>query len=426
MNGERDDRDRALVLQEAARLKAGGRLADAARLLEDELRSRKAANAPADIDLFVELADVFAKQGAWAKANGAIDRGLASMRAGADDSAEVKLLERRAWIAFREGKLGDAFQIADALIREIDEGRHPALLASLYNTLGGVTWQQGRIVEAIAAVGRAAELYERTGDHAGLANARTNLGVLYFNQGLWSKAAQNFADSDRVLLEIGWTTGRASNLLNLGWLEVSLGNHADGRKHLEESLRLSLESGEEYDVGHAEIALAHLDLIEAHIDDAGRHLDSVLQRTHCICDDDVVQASWLKALVACDRGGVDEAIELAERARSIARKSQLIESESDCCRALGIAYARGQNHAEAERLLQEAVDLSGRASDPYRRALALFELGVIYHDAAGRQLRNDDARRDSRQKIEEAAQVFEQLGARHDLQRARMALERAM
>ena len=57
----------------------------------------------------------------------------------------------------------------------------------------------------------------------------------------------------------------------------------------------------------------------------------------------------------------------------------------------------------AASLLDEAIRLAAAAGDPYRRGLALLDRAALRH---------------SRENLDEATRLFEQLGARYDLKRA--------
>jgi tetratricopeptide (TPR) repeat protein len=398
-------------------LKAVGQLAEAAKELENALAQRT----PEQLELLYELVDIRAKQGGWYEADRRIEQALEVIANSDDKDARVmraSLLERRAWIYFRQGRLREAEQVATTIAKQLDEKHLWALAASVHNTLGGVAWQEGRLDEAIKEVNRSAELYEAAGDRCGMAIAKTNAGVLNFSTGHWPEATTAFAESDRIRSDMGWTTGRASNLLNLGWLKAVVGDHDNARKHLEESLRLATLSGEEYDIAHAEIAIAHLDFLDDRIDAAYEHLDSVLKR-ECVGDDDVVQAQWLQALIECHRGGAERGVGIASAARLRAQKSNLIESEADACRTLGIAYTRCEDFHSAEKCLTEALALAERTGDPYRRGLALLEMAALYEQAAERQPNDPEAwRKTASANAKEAETVFSTLGARPDLQRA--------
>ena len=404
MHGEAHDAGNNLEL--ARKWKSAGRLADAAGLLEQTL-----ADSPDGfrVETLRELADIHAKRGAWGDAEKRIDEALSVP--GISTQWRARLLERRAWILFRQEKFDEAERLAHEVIHDLDEASDPATAASLHNTLAGAAWRKAECDVAASEVERAATLYERAHEPCGSANAMTNLGVLHLTQGEWQKAAVAFAESEKIRRSNALIPGRSANLLSLGWLEAIRGNRAQAREHLDESRRVANEADEQYDVTHADLALAYLDVLESRLDDACRHLEPVLQRQDLLCDGDLAQTQWLQALIQCDRGGHERAVDLALKARDTARSRNLPECQIDAARALGIAYERCEKFPDAEKVLTESAELAERVRDPYRRGLALLELGRLYEGAADRR----DA---ARERVDEATAVFERLGARCDYDRA--------
>lgn len=253
---------------------------------------------------------------------------------------------------------------------------------------------------AIDDVERAITLFARANDRCGMANTKTNLGVLFLTNGEWDKATDALRESEEIRQSIDWTTGRSSNLLNLGWLLALRGERVEARQKLDESLRIASETGEDQ------------------VTDACRHLDSLLLYRDSISDGEVIQAQWLRALIECSQGSPERGVLLATEARQLARDSRLVDSEVDACRALGVAHARCENFEEAERYLAESADLADRRGDPYRRGLALLELGLLYERAAGRQPSGVERWRGEVQKqVEEAGRLFRRLGARIEIAR---------
>ena len=90
-----------------------------------------------------ELADIRAREGNFELAHELLQRGLDLL----GDKGRVeypgqwrRLIDRTAWVTFRQGKLEEAFNLADLALfnAETWELEDPITLASLHNTLGGV------------------------------------------------------------------------------------------------------------------------------------------------------------------------------------------------------------------------------------------------------------------------------------------------
>ena len=391
-------------LRRIIKWKEAGELDRAAKAVEDALRDET----PRRIELLRELADIRAKKGQWRVAHDAIDSALKLLRANGDAMLEHALLERRAWVLFREGKLAEARQLCGRLIEAMRDNRdaNGALLADLHNTLGGILWYEGRIDEAMAEIAESIALYDATRNAAGAAHSRLNLGVLCFARGDWKRARRYLVQSRRIRVGSGCTQGLASNLLNLGLVEMASGKLTVARRYLNESASASRAAGEEHEELIAELALAQADVLEHRFDSAGGRVEPILRARRALGDDIYVQALWLSALVEQGRGNLDRALDLARDAHRKARANGIVETEADVCRALGIIYRTTGALADAKLSFDESIRLAKIANDPYRRALALFESSTVTRDRA---------------EAEEAVAVFKRLGAHYDLTRARFS-----
>ncbi|MCL5999694.1 MAG: tetratricopeptide repeat protein, partial [Chloroflexi bacterium] len=415
---------------------AGGVLTDVAQ----NLRQQAATTAPgAGTDVTIalveglrELADVRQREGALDEAithlEGALDV-LGPSGTLAQQKLWRSLMDRFAWVRFRQGRLPDAFALASSATFGMDQAHDDDLItfASLHNTLGGICWQQGKLSDAALHVERSLDLYKRLGYSFGMANAYTNLGVLYYAQGMWQKAAENFERSTTLRRDIGYLPGQALNLHNLGLLHLAMGDHAQARKDLEASFAISKRLGEDYDTFQAADGLAHLAVVESRFDDAAAYVEVASSLVDAVGDDERIQIGWLIALVLAGKGEHSKALEAVEEALAKAREIGMSQSEVDCLRTKGVLYRRMKRYAEAEDLLQQCVQLCSQQQSTYREGQALFELGCLYAELA------DTASPDSAQQHAEylekalevlghAVQKLRALGAAYDLKLAEEAI----
>lgn len=402
------------------RLIGFGRLSEAIDVAENALKQQLDPREAAEF--LYQLSRVRSMQGNWKLSEEAIDRAMTLIN-GANpetDTLRAGLLERRAFVHFRQGKLHEARLEAESARKSLQSTpAAAAVLADLHNTLGGIAWWEGAREEAVAHVREAVDFYAQAGDDRGRANSLMNLGILLFTTGRWNEAASRFQESDRVRRDCGFLPGRAANLLNLGVLQMSMGDLVHARQSFDESKRLSIEAGEDFDTARAELGLAQVDLHEERLDDACARLDAAMAKQHYLCDDDTIQAEWLKALIECGRGGGDAAVDLASAALSHARKASLPETEIDSCIALGIASARCGRYKEAQDALLEAAKSAERLRDPYRRALALVELCDVCDRASGPAWKTD-----GRAHAGEAVRLFTDLGVSTGVDRAQTLLRK--
>ncbi len=410
---DRDEYNR-LELLHGRSLKFLGRLSETRRILEDALidvsnRASQLERPPFRllIDLLVELADVEAREGMLEEAAQHLDMASLTIAefAGTESTAVRRTIrERLAWVRFRQQRLDESLLIADELAREVesDNAAEPVLLANLYNTLGGVLWKYGRLEQAAEYVRKSLAIYHKIGYLFGKANAHMNLGILYYGQGRWKEAAESYERSDFIRREIGYVVGRAENLLNLAALHMAMGEHAAARRDCEASLSVSVHLGEDMVAAAALIGLAQVAILEKRIGDAETALQSLTAYDRALTNDHRIDIQWVSALIAAERS-VDDAIVMAEEACRTACEFGVRDSEADSMRVLGSLHARRGDGAAAEIAFQRSIEAARKASDPYREALALLELGNA---------------RKCNELIEEAARTLARLGAAHDAQRA--------
>jgi len=415
-------------------LKFVGQFAEAGQVLEEAYRQVDAAalgsptQLPMRIRILRELADVRHREGAQEEAIAYLEAGLAALESAGDSEQgplRRALLDRKAWIRFRQGDLEEALSLASAAIGGVrpEYAEDPITLASLFNTMGGVFWQQGKLEEAIVYVEHSLELYKGLGYSWGTANGYTNLGVLHYARGNWPAAAACFEQADALRRENGYMPERATNLKNLGVLSIAMGEHDRAQQHLETSLNISHQLADDYGVAGAEIGLLLLAVIQGRLDEAIAHAEQARRHLPTASDDQATQLHWLLALVHAESGDLQQGLTLAAQALRMARSEGGSEQEPECLRVLGALRARGGDYLQAEALLREAIDLCQQRNDPYRQALALIELGRLYEHLRelGRSVRSEQ---DALTAYCDAAELFARLGATYDLAMAQSARDR--
>ncbi|MGD1993979.1 MAG: adenylate/guanylate cyclase domain-containing protein, partial [Anaerolineae bacterium] len=417
-------------------LKFIGEFSEASRMLEDSLQQLPSMSVtvestdltPVLVQGLKELADIRVREGALKTA-------LAHLQAGLDALGEPgeqehprqwrSLMDRLAWVRFRQGDLEKAFALASSATLGLDAemGDDPMTLASLYNTLGGVFWQWGNLSEAARYVENSLKLHQGAGYAWGMAIAYTNLAILHYAQGRWPEAVGYFERAYTLRRDNGYLPEQALTLSNLGNLRTAMGEHAQARADLEAGLALSQQLGEEFGIVLAEIGLAQLAVIQSRFDEAIDHIEAVMQLAEAAGDHQLTHAGWLLAQAQAGIGDLQAGMETAEQALETARKAEITEMEADCRRVLGVLYAQAGDYLEAESLLREAVNLYLQLDAPYGWALALFELGRLYRTLAGvSQTARTEWRAKAVTVLDQATEQFEQLGARYDLKLAQAAL----
>jgi class 3 adenylate cyclase/tetratricopeptide (TPR) repeat protein len=384
---------------------------------------------PILVESFRQLADVEQREGAYGEALAHLEVGLQVLgEAGPDEQPKLwcSLLERMAWIHFRQGQLKDAVTLAVAAAEGLN--RHhlddPVLLAALFNTLGGVYWQKGELDQATTFVEQSLQLYQSIGYFWGTATALGNLGILHDIQGRWPQAANYYQQAYDLHQITGDRQNQARNLDNLGTLHIAMGEHEKAKHELEASLLICQWLGDAWGTAQSQVNLAHLALIQNRLDDTVTRAEAALSLADTIGSPEIqVQAFWIMALVEAENGDWQTGLSLAEQALEMAQTAGLVEKEGECLRVLGIIYARAGQLGQAEAFLRHSVDLSIKQNDPYRQGQALLELGRVYQQQA--QVGQPAAaqwRAEALSVLNQAAGLFETLGAIYDLHLAQTTL----
>lgn len=372
------------------------------------------------IDALLELAEVRHREGALDDAISVLSQGLDALgEAGRQHqpSRWLALMERMAFVRFRQSRLDEASSLATTAIAASTalEARDAATLASLYNTLGGIAWQQGHAGQAAVYVEQSLRVYESFGYAWGVANAYSNLGVLLYTQGRWAQAAESFERSDELRREIGYMPGRAINIRNLGTLRMSMGDYASAREHLQISRSISLQLGAEYEVAGAELGLAQLAILEARFSDAATHLAAVRRLADAVGEEELVMSGWIEALIIAESGPIARAIEIADHTLQMAQAAGLIEQVVEVLRVLGRLLLRAGQYAAAEIQLIASQNQARLQADRYQEALSLLELGRLHTRWADADPSlHSQHQRSAHTVLDRAAHTFDDLGAARD------------
>ncbi len=413
-------------------------LEEASQVLSDTLEQTNSPNSilplhssiSVKVDTLRELADVRAREGDYDKAFDYLETAIDSLEltdgGERDERLRRSLVDRMAWIRFRQGALGEAFDLASRAADNVDltSVDDPAVVASIYNTLGGIYWQQGEWAAAAGAVEQSLSLYRSLGYTWGTANAYNNLGILYFRNGEWQKALASWEHTLSLRQAIGDIQNEAIALNNLGMCRMFMGDHEEAEEDLERGLELGQQSGDSWILAQSQVNLAQLSISRGDLSEAISRAGSALTLADALGSSEVaIQARWIMALARSDLVSLQAGMNQAQQALTLASQSGLLDLKADCQRVLGIIHARGGEWEHAKSSFDESVALCLQQRDPYRQALALLALAQMNRRWAeekpdsGKQLLTS-----AKQGLLEAAKILDRLGAAHDLQLAHSAL----
>jgi class 3 adenylate cyclase/Tfp pilus assembly protein PilF len=408
---------------------AGRLLSDVVQQLSDNCLAQYSAREGAIlVESLLELADVRQREGAYAEALTLLEAGLQVIeQAGAHQESLqwLSLFDRMAWIHFRQGQLEEAAALAHFATADltVENAKDPIRLASLYNTLGGICWQQGKLEQAVSHVEGSLRLHKRSGYLWGQAIAYGNLGILYDALGKWPRAVEYYEQAYNLQEKIGDRQHQVTTVINLATMHLQLGKHEAAWQDLETGLAIARQLGDTWGTAVCQVNMAELVLIQPDLELCKKYAEEALALADEIESTEIrVQARCCLA-VALAGTERETSLGLAGRALELAQEAKLQAEEANCYRTLGSLFRRAGRHDEAETYLRDSVELSAKQNDPYRHGLALLELGRLYLDLAQTDgSSNTTLLARAASSLNEAADKFEALGAAYDLQVTRQVL----
>ncbi len=413
-------------------LKFNGNYNEARLVLTETLARLKNWKAGAEFSIFKpNLAIILRELGDIRQREGAFDDALEYMDSGLDilndeSSLEISKLiqtinDRIAWIFFQQGELEKSFKTVHSAIESLGrEDTDPATLASLHNTKGGISCQQGKNDEAIADTELSLKLYQGINNPRGMGIAFTNLGILNDINGNWPRAIDYYERAHELQKSIGDLENQARSLENLGALRMAIGNHKETRRVLLSALEIREKLGDKPGKAHSRASFAQQALIEKEFDEASSNAAMALELSKSVGSKETeVYALWVLAMVQAETDDLEKGLANAKKASQMARSGGLIDEEINCLRIVGILQARNGDISAAKHSLQDSIKLARLQMDPYRVALAHIELGKIYlNQYETEEPKLESTRRKAADSIQDAIAIFEALGATRNLKAA--------
>ncbi len=285
----------------------------------------------------------------------------------------------------------------------------PAVLAQTVNALQtaadrlnqqGIEQAQRGDAAAIQSFQQAAALYHRLNDRLREQAAWGNLGIVYSNQGDYTKAIEYHTKALQLARAIPYPKGEGAELGNLGTIYYALGKYAEAIEAHQKALKIAQtikdDKGAAADLanlGNAYYALANYDQardyyqqslpIKQKIGDrrgAGRTLDAL-------------------ALVYYQKGDYDQATQYLRQALAIGQELQDPQILGAALRDLGrVAFDQG-DYKQAIADQQQVLDIARQTQDVLSQGIALSNLGAAFFKT-GQLAQAENALRDSIQRWE--------------------------
>ena len=321
------------------------------------------------------------------------------------------------WLNLRWGDLTAAQRWLEQGLALVDKTQYYSVLSSILNRLGAVYFNRGQWAEAVRCVERALLLRERLGDMVGYARSLNNLGILKWSNGDWDGAQ---ADYQRVLelqKVVGEIEGQVQACTNLAVLYMSRGNWEESEKYLQQSLAITQQIGHPYELAVSHTNLGDLYLMQGRWAECAQHLDTAIalyEEVGARGNSNLNNAYYLQGILCLEQGKLDEANTWADRSQTMLQETQKngqVAAESwGFYEILAGRIAMAQDNLDvARRHIDKSVEIFQGSSNLAEQGRTLYWSAAL----AVLQQQIDQARRE----LLVAREVFERLGAAHDLNR---------
>lgn len=369
-----------------------GQIDKAAALLNDTLQELLPWSLETDseeilpilINGLSELADIEQRQSNLATAVSHLNAGLTALGTAVTPQQQQykrKLLGQLALVYFRQGYFEEAINAANQALTGFDAQNEPDPIttAKIFNTLGGIAWQQGNLPEAIKHVEQALKLNQLVNYNWGIAGNYNNLAILHAQQGETEKAIQFWEKAMAIRREQGDLHELALLLSNLGKMHLIAGNQEMAKTTLEEARVVSLRLGEKTILCNTKINLAWYALRELDVNTAVTEAQTALSLAEeAQSIPNIIRAKIVYAYVLAEKGELTQALQLAKSALAQSKSTGFLEGEIDASRILGIIYFYQGDNTNAELNLKESIELAIQVKDKLKEGLGRMELGHLY------------------------------------------------
>jgi tetratricopeptide (TPR) repeat protein len=297
---------------------------------------------------------VLERKGAYEKALVVLDEALRLATADATETAQVRLQLGHAH--FWRGEYSAAREHLAQAVGDAERAGADDVVAEGLKLLGNVANNEGDIRSAAQLYEKSRAAFERLQDVVGIADVRSNLGMIYRRLARWDDSLAEYQASLELRERVGHQRGIATSHNNIGEVYRTRGTPLLATPHYRRSIEILDSIGATADaglvwmnLGSARIEAGELEAGRTALGEAGRRFEAV-GRTKFL-----PELNRALALADLKEGRLDAAAEAAQRALSLAGDIHARHEEAMAQRLLAeIAIALGDGE-RARRLLDDSL-----------------------------------------------------------------------
>lgn len=354
------------------------------------------------LDSLITVAESLYRGGSYAEARTAWASGLSRIQPGREVPAEARILTSLGLTEWRLGEYSSAWKRTEQARSLLEANGLRSLLPRTYNALGLIAWDQGRLSEAANLWRKTMEIAAEVGDQEYVDKPAMNLGLWYAGIGDLEHARAAFASSLTAGRKLGIRALELRSLVNLAmvanrmgeprlalaWLDSAAAAEVEEDFLAEDNYRSQLAVAA-WSLGDPGVALAGLDSAVSDARRAGLRQSEAANLT-------------LMADIYWEAGDPARALGLHSQAEAIhaelnlpAEQGQNLHSAARIQAALGHPRQARDLASRALTLHQDAEDLLHQLDD----RLLLAELGEADQLAEGRRIAGKLATRSARTRL---------------------------
>jgi len=315
----------------------------------------------------------------------------------------------------KEGHNDSALENFTHALKLIGDHQATFILGKIYSNMAGVCWHMKRAIDGIAHLEKAIEYYEHSDHQMMAAIAHNNLGLNLTLVGQWERAHDSFNRSLSLITEINDRDEKIPMALDsLGELCLLRGDLAEARSYLERAVTLAKESRNKWHVAQTLRTMARCCIATDEHELALSYAQQAFETAQEIWD---ANSIWESQLLLAESHLLQGDLE-----GCTAKLGELDEQTSDSPTAIGLkgeghrlhgllALANGDAPAATQHF-GRCISMFELLGDRYRTARAHFDLGRAHLQAKSEL---------AAEHLSRAINIFRELGARRDLERAEAA-----
>ena len=408
----REERDLEAAGRATARMGLAHRLSGAPEegiALVQPMIEVLAGTGPSDslTSLYLALAQLLFLMGRYREMHGAAERAGELARAIGDERLLGEAEERRGTALHMLGQPGEARRVIEGALPLVERGGDLLSIWRTHLNLGEALKISGDLQASMRSTERSVDTAKRIMNLDQMAFSLSNLGAVLALLGDWKGAREALERAVALSREGG---GRDPNsLTGLAQLCLWEGNGEEASRLLRDALALAEQSGDRQMQEWAWIHIAEMEVLAGRPGQARRQVEQLASREDAELGLLLPTLAWV---YLADRD-VSMADQTAARAVQVSQGQQVYLV--DALRVQAMVLIRQERYEEAQRSLDEGIELARSLPYPYAEARLLFEEGVM-------RMRRGEVE-SGQDRLKEALAIFRRLGAPGDIERTEQELQ---